>query len=1025
MSPKPVPTMHMTKLHPATEKIQLQPLFPRAFARKFATAGSVLAGILLMLCVSLSVKAQQIYLQTFNADDSGNWAVLMDYTMTDPQAYCSNNLVNFNFDYTSVGIPIAPHSAQFGSAGIHHGLKMSACYTNKPTFLPGGIVTGLSACPTNFSISQNFVMHADMWINVDCGPYTVTNTDYTSSTASFADNNNDSTASTVFYGCGYGTQGTTATTPGQTDAIWVGTLTDNGSSANVRMYGPSQTGSYQDFTHQTSGTTTPAFPGDPLVYNLGNGANGLGTRNLISTTANPPYTPAQLSTNLATGVAMRTLFPPSPVPLAQQIIYHQQTNNYSLPGFFTFGWHDVSVEKVGNVIIYKIDGNILATGNYTSAGTPAGNFLTFVASRTGTSVASATSATAAVYTNLNFVVFANIVVSNYDNVVNVSAPVQTCDEGNPGTPAVFDISRPSAGVPLTVTYTLTGTATNGSQYQTVPTTVTFSSTATDTNIYITPIDDGISSPTRTVILTLQSGAGYVGAGSAVVDILDGDTPTVDISSPTGAQAYGRYTNSVGPGNNADFVPINLFRRGKLTTGSDLNVNLSYGGAAVAGTDFIPQSSVTIPDGSTTNVLMITPWYNPNIASNISFTVSVASGSGYAIGNGPAIGTIVSANYPPAPVLLSDPLTDSSPTEMQNWNITYGTGDPTNDASNFNVDFGMNLSSAGGGYAIPPPPNGNATALHMTCNKNNLTSPAPGAVNVYYTNVLLSGDYAVRFNMNIIEGDALASATEGPIFGINHSGTCSNWWYGSGTLAPGPWSADGVWYYVTAQPGGFTFDYAEYTGAGGTNNNTGWTRLATQTAPSFAQAFKVNPGPFTCFDGSGTSGSQSPGQPANGSPGLGEDDSTWSDVEMKQQHDVNGNLIDTLSINHTTIFTYTNTTVWTNGYLMLGYTDPFGGVGAPEAGVYYANLQVVQLPALTVPTVRINSINITGGNVVVKFTTSSSSDTVSSFTLTSSGVVNGAYNPVAGASIISLGGNQFQATVSYPGGGQSFYRILHN
>src|SRR6267378_1319996 len=108
------------------------------------------------------------------------------------------------------------------------------------------------------------------------------------------------------------------------------------------------------------------------------------------------------------------------VPLAQQILYPQQTNNYSLPGFFAFKWHDVSVEKVGNVIIYKMDGNILATANYSSAGTPPGSFLTFVASRTGTSVANAT--TGNQYTNLNFVLFANIAVYNYDNVVNVSAP---------------------------------------------------------------------------------------------------------------------------------------------------------------------------------------------------------------------------------------------------------------------------------------------------------------------------------------------------------------------------------------------------------------------------------------------------------------------------------------------------------------------------------------------------------------------------------------------------------------------------
>jgi hypothetical protein len=114
-------------------------------------------------------------------------------------------------------------------------------------------------------------------------------------------------------------------------------------------------------------------------------------------------------------------------------------------------------------------------------------------------------------------------------------------------------------------------------------------------------------------------------------------------------------------------------------------------------------------------------------------------------------------------------------------------------------------------------------------------------------------------------------------------------------------------------------------------------------------------------------------------------------------------------------------VWTSGYLMLGYADPFGDtVGNPEAGVYYANLQVVQLPTA----VTINSIVISGGNVIIKFTTNTGSDTTSSFTLTSSGTLNGNFGAIS-ATITSLGSNQFQASTPYTGAGQMFYRILHN
>ncbi len=958
-------------------------------------------------------RAQQIYLQNFNTDDSANWAVNFSYTGGAAFNAVSNTLYNFNFDYTTAGIPVAPHSPQFGSAAIHHGLKISAVYTNTATAKGGAVTAGMSVSPLNFSVSANFIMHADMWINANCSAYPTSNIANVLG-ASYATSPHNGSASTVLYGCGYGTAGTVATTPGVTDGIFIGSLTDNGSAAMMRMYGPSIQSAYQDSSYQSTGTLVPGFPGDPYCYNAKN-ATTPGTRNNVGQTTAPPF--GNIATNSTTGVSWGAIFPPQPVPLAQQILYPQQTNNYSCPGLVSFAWHDVSLEKVGNVIIYKIDGNIIATGNYSSAGTPAGTLLSFMASRTTLSVANAV--TGNNYTNLNFAVFANIVVSNYANVVNVTAPTATCSEAAPGTPAVFNITRSSAGVPLTVNYTLTGSATNGQQYTTLPTSVTFASTATDTNINVFPIDDLNPLPTTTVVLTIQPGTGYAGAGSAVVNILDNDTPTIDISSSANAQAYGRYTNSVGPGNNADFISYTLTRRGKLTTGSDLNVNLAYSGSAVSGTDFAPASSVTILDGAQTATLALSPLDNPAVTTNRTVIVNVVSGSGYAIGTGAASGAIVSAHYAAAPVLLNNDLTSAG--DASNWSITYGCGDPANDSADFSTDFGMSLASAAGGITIPPPPGGNANALHLTCNK--VVGPSsPGAVNAYYTNLFLSGDYAVRFNMNIIEGQTTANSTEGAIFGINHTGSQSNWWFGGGFLTNQTWGSDGIWYYVTAQPSGATAsgDYAEYTGLGGTNNNPGWTRLATKASSSFAQAFKVNPGPFTCFDGFG-SGSQTAGQPANASPALGYDASTWSDVEIKQQ-----NNIVTMSINHSPIFTYTNTTVWTSGYLMLGYADPFGAsVGNAEAGVYYANLQVVQLPS-AVSVITINSIAISGGNVVVTFTTSNAADTTSSFTLRSSGTVNGTYaDVVPAATITSLGSNQFQATTPYTGGTQQYYRVHHN
>jgi len=271
--------------------------------------------------------------------------------------------------------------------------------------------------------------------------------------------------------------------------------------------------------------------------------------------------------------------------------------------------------------------------------------------------------------------------------------------------------------------------------------------------------------------------------------------------------------------------------------------------------------------------------------------------------------------------------------------------------------------------------------------------------------------------------------EGAVFGINHTGSSSNWWYAGGTnYTPATYSSDGVWYFVSSQFGGnLSGDYQEFTGVGGTNGNTGWTRVASDVAPNYVGIFKANPspyqhptppfdapaGPFSSLD---DALAQSGGVPANAAPGLGYDASTWSDVEIKQI-----NHVVTMSINRTPIFSYTNTTVWQSGYLMLGYGDPYGTVQTPDSSVYYANLTVVQFvsPLIT-------KAKPAGGNVTITFT-GGAGDDVTSFALTSSATLShGTFADVSPpATITALGGNVFQAVTAQPAAAQQFYRIRCN
>jgi hypothetical protein len=927
---------------------------------------TILAASAAVFAATNAARAQLVYSQDFSTDDTANWVVNYSHS--------GSNYASFNFDYTTAGIPPAPHS----TGGNTKSLKLSPDITAGS--LLNGAVPGVSVSPTNFSITANFDMHADMWINYNgSGPSTLTT-------------GAGGSGSTILYGCGYGTAGTTAQVAGGCDSILVGVCTDTGTSAEMRMYGPSQLGnaSYQNGVYQSSGTVAPAYPGEPFVYNNPSGTRAFYTASTWTSVAHPNWL---------------DFFPSTKPPQAQIDLYHQQTNIQCNAGAPDFAWHDVEVQKIGNVIVYLIDGHLVATGNYSSAGTPAGDKLVFTAFDINSTVSTDPN-----FANLNFVLFANIVVSNLNNVVNVGTTTATCTEADTNTPAVFTLTRTATSGPLTVNFTLGGTATNGVQYKPTPLSATFPDGASSVDVDIYPTDDGVPRLTTSVILTLQSGTGYAGAGNAVVNILDNDPVTVDISG--GSQAYGRYSNTVGPGNN-DFIPFTVTRRGKLHTGSDIVVNLSYSGSAVAGTDFQPTSTVTIVDDASTNTLFVPPVDNPNVFTNRTVVPSVIAGSGYAIGSNSASGIIVPAHYAAAPIIYTNDL--QSANDATNWNVVYGSGDTQNNTNNFSADFGMNLSAAAGGIVIPPPPGGNANALHLTCNKQ--STFAPGAVNAYLTNIYLSGNFSVRFNMNLIEGQQ--NATEGAIFGINHTGSLSNWWYGSGYLTNINWSSDGIWYFVTAQPAGASAgDYMEFTGLGGTNGNTGWQRPATKTQTSFSQVFKDNPGPFTTVD---LANNQTPGVPAN-APGLGYDASTWVDVEIKQQDDVV-----TLSINHSPIFVYTNTTVWKGGYLMLGYADPFGGtstspsVGTLEAGVYYANLEVIQNPNVTS-----TGLSLSGTNVVVKFNTTSDADTASSFSLLTSTNLNYWTNFTGvSATFAPTGSKQFQATTPFPGGAKRFYRVIHN
>jgi hypothetical protein len=607
----------------------------------------------------------------------------------------------------------------------------------------------------------------------------------------------------------------------------------------------------------------------------------------------------------------------------------------------------------------------------------------------------------------DFGIVDNVIVSNIvANVVTVAAPSPLGSETGP-TPATFTFTRSLTGVPLTVNYAISGLASNGVDYNNqlggpLTGSITFGASASETNLVVAIVDDSISEPVEDIIITITNGVGYLASGSATATIEDNDTPLLIIAADA-ASMYERHPN--------DYASVKVTRWGDLSVPLSLNAaNFSLAGNAVLNTDYTLNNSIfpiSLDTVDTVFTNLVNPLNNSSYTGNKAIVVGLIAGGGFSVSNATTSLTIIDDENPSATVLYSNPLTSAG--DAPNWRRNYANGNLAVLGDDGEAQFGYDLTTdASGGGVIALPPGGAVTALRTTVNKTNADN---AGLNLYMTNASFSGDYAVRFNMNLITDIDASFSTQGPVIGINHTGNETNWWAGSGVVSGGPWASDGVFCWISADGGAGAGDYILRTGAGGSLPNTGWQTEGTLNQVSFARKFKgkgfgttpPQPGPYSGIFG--------PGLVANDAPAFAGDTTTWSDVEVKQV----GNVI-TFSINKTPVFTYLNTTTFTNGYLMLGYWDPFSSVGQPAGAVYYANLSVVRLTAPV-----ITDIARSGANVTINFTSNDGTATSGSFKLEGASVVTGPYTPAAGAAITQLPGGSYQATAS-SSADQQYYRI---
>lgn len=266
---------------------------------------------------------------------------------------------------------------------------------------------------------------------------------------------------------------------------------------------------------------------------------------------------------------------------------------------------------------------VLTTLQSTARAFPTGTGADCTASTCGAGIINAAAATAA--------------AAAAGAIITVSATDASAAEASldPGT---FTITRAGlTTLPLTVNYTISGTATNGADYTTVSGSVIIPTSAASATVTITPIDDAIYEGNQTVILTLSANASYVvgSPSSATVTIAD-DESTLTVTATDAAAAE------------AGLDPGTFTITRAIVTASPLTVNYTMGGKAINGTDYATVSgSVIILANTATATATITPIDDALSEGNETVILSLSADPSYGIGSpNKATVTIADDESPP-------------------------------------------------------------------------------------------------------------------------------------------------------------------------------------------------------------------------------------------------------------------------------------------------------------------------------------------------------------------------------------------
>ncbi|OYV05433.1 MAG: hypothetical protein CFE26_11620, partial [Verrucomicrobiales bacterium VVV1] len=184
-------------------------------------------------------------------------------------------------------------------------------------------------------------------------------------------------------------------------------------------------------------------------------------------------------------------------------------------------------------------------------------------------------------------------------LVGVTAPGPYAVEGGSDV-GTFTFTRTGVTTSaLSLTVAWTGTATNGTDYSTLPTTVTIPANSASTTVTASPLNDSAAEVPETIIATISANNSVYlrnsAATTSTVTLTDDDTPQVTVSAPDSSASE----------NGPDSGVFLITRSGPTT--SALKVYYGISGSALHGTDYaMLNGEVTIPAGASSAPVVILP-----------------------------------------------------------------------------------------------------------------------------------------------------------------------------------------------------------------------------------------------------------------------------------------------------------------------------------------------------------------------------------------------------------------------------------